>query len=232
MTDQEIRAFIAASSWFKDAPDAVLDKLTENAKIKQVYANSYIWSLGETNTELFGIVTGRVRMYVSSTMGQEFVLVDREQGAWLGEACLLDDIGRLIGARSLTPSDIMTIHRQTMLDVANEWPLLYRNLFHHSVLTSRGLYELLSGMLLYPLHARVAGRLLALAREHGQQVDDGILIDIKVSQSDFARLALGSRQRVNRIFRDWDRRGLVETRNDFLLIRDVDAFEKEMTPFE
>ncbi len=73
---------------------------------------------------------------------------------------------------------------------------------------------------------------MALAREHGHQIEDGILIDIKVSQSDFARLALGSRQRVNRIFRDWDKRGLVETRNDFLLIRDVDAFEREMTPFE
>lgn len=232
MTNQDIREFIAASSWFKDAPDAVLDKLTDNAKIKQVYANSYIWSLGETNTELFGIVTGRVRMYVSSTLGQEFVLVDREQGAWLGEACLLDDNGRLIGARSLTPSDIMTIPRQTMLEVADEWPLLYRNLFHHSALTSRGLYELLSGMLLYPLHARVAGRLIDLARDHGQQVEDGILIDIKVSQSDFARLALGSRQRVNRIFRDWEKRGLVETRNDFLLVPDIEAFKKEMTPFE
>jgi len=227
-----IREFIAGSSWFDEAPDDVLDKLADAAKIKQFHANSYLWSMGETNTEVLGIVAGRVRMYVSSTLGQEFALVDREEGSWLGEACLKDDLGRAIGARTLTPSDILVIHRQVLQEAARDWPLLYRNLFLHQVTTARGLYELLSGMLFYPLHARVAGRLMALVREHGQPVEEGILLDIRVSQNDFARLAMGSRQRVNRIFRDWDKRGLVATQGDLLLIRDLEAFEQELAPFE
>jgi CRP/FNR family cyclic AMP-dependent transcriptional regulator len=150
----------------------------------------------------------------------------------LGEACLKDDLGRAIGARTLTPSDILVIHRQALIEVVNDWPLLYRNLFLHQVITARALFELLGGMLFYPLHARVAGRLIALAHEHGQQIEEGMLIDIKVSQNDFARLAMGSRQRVNRIFRDWDKRGLVELRGDFLLIRNFELFEQELAPFE
>ena len=81
-------------------------------------------------------------------------------------------------------------------------------------------------------NGRVAGRLIALAHEHGQKVEEGMLIDIKVSQNDFARLAMGSRQRVNRIFRDWDKRGLVEMRGDFLLIKNFELFEQELAPFE
>lgn len=227
-----IRDFIAASTWFTDAPDDVLDKLADAAKIRQFHANSYLWSMGETNTELFGVVSGRVRMYIASTMGQEFTLVDREEGSWLGEACLRDDLGRLIGARTVMASDILVIHRQVVLEAARDWPLLYRNLFLHEVILCRGLYELLSGMLFYPLKTRVAGRLLALVQEHGQQVEEGTLLDIKVSQNDFARLAMGSRQRVNRIFRDWDKRGLVETRGDFLLITDLEAFEQELVAFD
>lgn len=232
MDRQAIRNFVAASTWFQDAPNDVLDTLADAAKLKQYHANSYVWSMGESNTEVFGIVTGRIRMFVSSTLGQEFALVDREEGAWLGEACLKDDLGRAIGARTLTPSDVLVIHRQTLIEVSQNWPLLYRNLFQHQVTDARGLYELLGGMLFYPLHARVAGRLMALAEEHGQPVEEGILIDIKVSQNDFARLAMGSRQRVNRIFRDWDKRGLVETRGDLLLIRDMQGFEQELAPFE
>jgi CRP/FNR family cyclic AMP-dependent transcriptional regulator len=232
MDKSAIRNFIAASTWFEGAPDNVLDKLDDDAKIKRFHANSYVWSMGETNTEIFGVVTGRVRMYVSGTGGQEFALVDREEGSWLGEACLKDDLGRAIGARTLTPSDILVIHRQVLFEVAEDWPLVYRNLFLHQVATARGLYELLGGMLFYPLHARVAGRLIVLAQEHGQQVEDGMLIDIKVSQNDFARLAMGSRQRVNRIFRDWDKRGLVEMRGDLLLIRNLELFEQELAPFE
>jgi CRP/FNR family cyclic AMP-dependent transcriptional regulator len=232
MDKPAIRAFIAASSWFDDAPDDVLDKLADAAKIKHFHANSYLWSMGETNTEIFGVVSGRMRMYVSGTLGQEFALVDRKEGACLGEACLKDDLGRAIGARTLAPSDILVIHRTVLHDVALDWPLLYRNLFLHQVVTARGLYGLLGGMLFYPLHARVAGRLMALVQEHGQQIEEGILIDIKMSQNDFARLAMGSRQRVNRIFRDWDKRGLVIMHSDRLLIRDIEAFEQELAPFE
>jgi hypothetical protein len=43
---------------------------------------------------------------------------------------------------------------------------------------------------------------------------------------------MGSRQRVNGIFRDWDKQGLVESRGDYLLIKDVDGLQREMVPFE
>jgi CRP/FNR family cyclic AMP-dependent transcriptional regulator len=227
-----IRQFIAASPWFEDAPDAVLDQLVDEASFKRFPANTHLWSMGEVNSELFGVASGRVRMYVASAMGQEFALVDREVGSWLGESAMMDDVGRAIGARTLTPVDILSIHRKVFLEMGRKWPLLYRNLFHHSAKTSRGLYELLSGALFYPLHARVAGRLLALAIEHGQPMEEGVLLDIKVSQNDFARLAMGSRQRVNRIFRDWDKRGLVVNQNDLLLIKDMALLEQEVEPFE
>ena len=59
-----------------------------------------------------------------------------------------------------------------------------------------------------------------------------MLLDIKVSQNDFARLALGSRQRVNRVFRDWASRGLVETREDHIWVRDLEQLEQEIDLFE
>ena len=90
----------------------------------------------------------------------------------------------------------------------------------------------MAGILFYPLKSRVAGRLLELAREHGETVEDGVQLDLKVSQNDFARLALGSRQRVNKIFREWNSTGLVVTRDDRLLIRDVDELEQEIDLFE
>jgi CRP-like cAMP-binding protein len=228
---QAIRDFIASSNWFEGAPDAVLDKLASAATYKEFPANSYLWSMGEVNTEVFGVLSGRVRMYVSSAMGQEFALIDREEGSWLGEA-LLDDQGRAIGGRAMTQTEVVVIPRQVMNEVASAWPLLYRNLFHHQVRTSRGLYVLFSGVLFYPLRARVAGRLLDLLEEHGQQIDGGVLLDMKVSQNDFARLAMGSRQRVNRIFRDWDKTGLVVTRDDRLLVTDTGRLEQEVEPFE
>ena len=119
-----------------------------------------------------------------------------------------------------------------MLRLADQWPLLYRNILRHNVEESRGLYVLLTGMAFYPLRARVAGRLLELIKDRGVAVDEGILLTSNLNQNDFAQLAAGSRQRVNKIFREWDKMGMIEYQSDRLLIRDVAALEREMTPFD
>jgi CRP-like cAMP-binding protein len=173
-----------------------------------------------------------VRVSISSPNGQEFALVDHDPGTWLGQPGLLGDDGRVIDARVIEPSEVLVIPREVVLAVGNDYPQLYRNLFYYTQDVLRGFHELMAGILFYPLKSRVAGRLLELAREHGKTVSEGVQLDVKVSQNDFARLALGSRQRVNKIFREWSSRGLVITRGDRLLIRDMDELEQEIDLFE
>ena len=164
MEKPAIRQFIKASPWFEGAPDAALDKLAAAASSRDYDASQCIWSLGEANTDIFGMVSGRVRISVASEMGHQFAIVDQEQGSWLNNPCLVNDLGRAVEARTLTPAQVLVIPRQVVLAIAQDWPLLYRNLFHDKVVESRSLYELLSGVLFYPLSARVAGRVLLLDR--------------------------------------------------------------------
>ncbi len=232
MEKDQLRQFIADSSWFAGAPEGVLDKLADAATASHYSVNSFIWTAGQTTRQIFGLLSGRVRIQLSSPMGQEFALIDWEPGAWLGEQVLGVDEANMLEVRVLAPADVLSIPRQVVLEAGDAWPTLYRNLFRAQWVNTRGLYEILSAVMFYPLSARVAGRVLALIAEHGQREDGGIALDIKLSQNDFARLAMGSRQRVNRIFRDWDKQGLVETRGDYLFIRDIEGLQKEMMPFE
>ena len=226
------RGIIATSPWFDGLPEAALDRLAAAAEVRPMPVNSYVYEQGLPTTEVCCILTGRVRVSISSPNGQEFALVDHEPGTWLGQPGLVGDEGRVIDARVIEPSEMLFIPRDVVLAVGKEHPLLYFNLFRYTQNVLRDFHELMAGILFYPLHSRVAGRLLALAAEHGETVDDGILLDIKVSQNDFARLALGSRQRVNKIFREWNARGLVEIRDDRLLIRDIQGLEEEINLFE
>lgn len=230
--DINCRAFIAESPWFADAPDSVLEKLAAAATLRHFCANSFVWTAGQTTSEVYGLVSGRLRISMASAMGQEFALVDWEPGAWLGEQVLGIEAPHMLEVRLLEPSDLLVIPGQVLVEVGESWPELYRNLYRANWVNTRSLYEIVSAVLFYPLKARVAGRVLALLEEHGQRVEDGFLLDIKLSQNDFARLAMGSRQRVNRIFRDWDKQGLVESRGEYLLIRDARGLQGEMVPFE
>ena len=231
-TDYDRREIIAASPWFEGVPGNCLDTLEGAATIKHLPANSFIWTAGQTTTDIYALLSGRVRINMASEMGQEFALIDWEAGAWLGEQVLGVDAPNMLEVRVLVPSDLLLIPGQAVIEVGDAWPEMYRNLFRASWTNTRGLYDILSGVLFYPLRARVAGRVLLLIQEHGERVEDGIRINIKLSQNDFARLSMGSRQRVNRIFREWDHQGLVESRDEHLIIRDVRGLEKEMVPFE
>jgi CRP-like cAMP-binding protein len=232
MDSEEIRQFIDQSEWFAGMPADVLDILVDAARFKSMDANTNLWAIGERTSNVFGIVTGRVRTAVSSEMGHEFVLNDCEPGSWLGVPSVVNDFERLIEAKTVVNSEILIIGRQAILAAAGSWPQLYHNLLLHNVQDSRGLYILLTGMAFYPLRARVAGRLVEMGREHGSELEGGVLVGLKVSQNDFARLAAGSRQRVNGIFREWEKSGLVEQRNDRLWIRDMNALEKQIVPFD
>ncbi len=93
---------------------------------------------------------------------------------------------------------------------------------------SRGIYQLLSWLAFYPLRSRLARRLVMLANDHGQQNNDGIVIELKMSQSDFALLSLGSRQRVNMILSEWRERGIVDKRSARYVILDIEALKREV----
>ena len=227
-----IRSFIQKSNWFNDIPEYLLDELVSVSKIIELPANYYVWTLGEQTSSVYGVLSGCVRTSISSAMGHEFAINDCNMGAWLGAPCLVTDGGRVIEAKTLTATSLIVIRRQYMLSLADRWPLLYRNLMRHNVEESRGLYVLLTGMAFYPLSARVAGRIVELAREQGNTVANGILLTSKLSQNDYAKMAVGSRQRVNKIFRDWEKDGLIEQQGDALLILDLEGLKRQIIPFD
>ncbi len=226
------QAIIKEADWFANLPEEALQRLADAARFSVLPVDSYIYRQGMPSKELICLLSGRARVSLSSPNGHEFALVDHEAGTWLGLPALVGDEARVIDARVIEQSDVLVIPGEELLAIAADFPQLYRNLFLAAMEILRDFHLLMAGILFYPLRSRVAGRLLALVEEHGNPVDGGTMLDIKMSQNDFARLALGSRQRVNKIFRDWTVRGIVATRGDYLFIPDVAALEQEIHLFE
>ncbi|KAA1194323.1 Crp/Fnr family transcriptional regulator [Pseudohalioglobus sediminis] len=232
MQDINPRQVIESGSWFQGLPGSALDQLAAAAVIRELPVLSYIYEQGLPTREICCLLSGRVRVSISSPNGQEFALVDHEQGTWLGLPALMGDQQRVIDARVIESSRLLVLPREVVLAVGDEHPVMYRNLFYHNQEMLRGLHVLMAGILFYPLRSRVAGRLLDFARDHGKDTAEGLLLDIKISQSEFARLSLGSRQRVNKVFREWSERGIVITRDEYLLIPSIENLEGEISLFE
>lgn len=199
------------------------------AEMRDYDAGEFVYRTGEKTSKVYGVVTGRVRASLSGPDGQEFAVTDMENGYWFGEPTLGCDEPRIMDARVFEPSKIICLNKRLLLEVAEANPTMYRNLFHYQVQRTRAVTELMGGMLFYPLSARIGFRLITLAEEYGEARDGGVYVNTRMNQNDFARLSMGSRQRVNKILRSWNERGLIESQGDSYFIPNLDALRLELT---
>lgn len=230
-TTPDIEGLIRTSPWFGDLPSALIERLVKASHLKQLNKNEYLFSAGEQTSDIFCLYSGRIRLSTGDSEGQIFAITDLEPDYWFGEAALVHSKQRIIGAEAKEPSSLVSLPRNIVLDVANQHPLIYRALFHEHVKRTRALYELLNGMLFYPLRSRLAGRILDMARENGEQTPEGTFLNVKLNQNDLARLCFGSRQSINKILREWYALDIVVMHEQRYLIKDIDSLKKEVADY-
>jgi len=204
-----LETVILQCPWFIGAPDSAFETLIAAARLKQFEQKNYLYRLGEEGEFVYGVVTGFVRIKISSLHGQEFAITDFSSNSWLGEFTLTNQPARMFEAQVLNNSTIIQIPKRVVKTLAEEHSVIFQNLFLAQAEKTLQMCELLGGMLFYPLSARLAGRLLWFAQNFGVQTHEGILIDKKMTQQELAELTRGSRQRVNKIIKEFEDEGIL-----------------------
>jgi CRP-like cAMP-binding protein len=221
----QIENAINQCEWFEGAPKSVFETLLKAARVKHFESKTFLYRLGEEGEFVYGVLRGFVRIKISSVQGQEFAITEFSRNAWLGEFAIVGEPASMFEAQVLEGSTIIEIPKRLVKKLAEENKLIYRNLFLAQTKRTLQMCELLSGMLFYPLSARVAGRLLWFAQHYGQKTDNGILIEKKMSQQELADLTLGSRQRVNKILNKFEQEHILTLASRTFWVRDIEALK-------
>ena len=225
--DHDVVAVIARSPWFEGLPDDAHQQLATAARVRSYRKGSYLFAAGETSTNVYCILSGRIRLLITSALGQEFAITDLHSEAWLGEQFIATDIRIALNALISEAATILLVPCNVLIEVGESHPRMYQKLFIETMQRSRGINRLISGMAFYPLKSRLAGWLLKLLDEHGHESAAGVTLDVNLSQNDLAQLSLGSRQRVNKILSEWRDQEIIELQGNRYLIRDKNALVAE-----
>jgi CRP-like cAMP-binding protein len=207
---KETRFSLRRARWAKEVSDEALDRMLEHATAKSFARDSFILRHQDCDHGFFGVLSGQVRLSIPAETGDEFIFWDLRKGSWFGSTTLIDNSPTSYNARALVDSEIIEIPRSAVAKAAKMFPEIYKALFADQALYTRMMYKLITSILFYPLKSRLAFRLLVLIKMHGHRKGPSAYFKTSMSQSDFANLVNGSRQQVNRIFRQWDDDGLVK----------------------
>lgn len=118
-----------------------------------------------------------------------------------GELALIDGGRRSASALALQPTSLLAIARTTFLDILRDHPALADALLRSLGGMVRSTLERASDFVLLDLQARVAKVLLDLAALGGAEVAAGVVVDLRLTQSDLASMVGVSRPTVNQILR-------------------------------
>lgn len=213
---------------FRGLTDAQLSKLGTILYRKSFPAGAEIITAEQPGEVLYVILEGSVKVHIEQPDGSDVVLAVLGAGELVGELSLADSLGRSASVVTLEKSTLLWMDRRAFRTSLGEMPTMTHNLVN--ILSTRLRLANAHAQLLSRLdvHGRVAGQLLALAREYGEIGPGGeILIPLRLTQSDLAGLVGASRVRVNQALSFYKRHNHISVDRDHrITICDPDALAR------
>jgi CRP/FNR family transcriptional regulator/CRP/FNR family cyclic AMP-dependent transcriptional regulator len=148
---------------------------------------------------LYVILTGKVKISVTSPDGQEVSLALLSAGDYFGELALLDGQPRSASAVALEPAETLTLQRADFLKAVLRYPRIAVQVMNVLSRRLRQTDAMIEDLLFLDVHGRVAKKLLELGESHGIRTPEGIRIELRLTQGELAAMVGASRESVNKV---------------------------------
>jgi len=208
MDIQAWRSRLLAGQWFSHLPPELQDSLLSNARVRRLTPGQGLFRRGDPPCGLYAVLDGSVRVGAVSEQGKEALLSLVEAPHWFGEICLFDGQPRTHDAYAVGQCTLLNVPQAVLLELLDQHPQYWRQL---ALLMSHKLrltFINLEQLSLMPAPARVANRLLLIARGYGET--DTPRRILQLPQEQLALLLSLSRQTTNQILKDLQNQGILK----------------------
>lgn len=201
------------------------DELAERLVMRRFGGGQIIFHHGDPGGLLYIITKGKVKIAHSTPDGQEALLAILGVGDFFGELALLDDSPRSATAEALATTETLTLHRTDFRRFIISNPDFAMHVLQTMAQHIRRLNRQLSDIFFLDLSGRLARTLLRLAEQHGRPGDEGIVIDLSLTQTDLAEMTGATRVSINKTLGRFRRAKWVKTQGRRFIITDRDALQ-------
>lgn len=221
MNQGQAESLLAQTRLFNGLDRATLAALAAEGHERSYRRHASIFQEGDPGDAFHVIVDGSVKVYVTSTHGEEMVLTTMRPPDTLGEVSLFDEGLRSASAEALEPVRLLTFARSTVLGLAARDPRIYESMLRGAGELLRRLTAQAADFVFLDLEGRVAKLLAESAEALGRQEDDRLALDLGLTQRELASMVGGSRQSVNQILHALEAHGLIEVDRASLIVKDL-----------
>jgi CRP/FNR family transcriptional regulator, cyclic AMP receptor protein len=214
------RKLLEKCTLFSSLDEAARRDIAAHAQLRNFGAGEPICRLDDQGDSMMAVVVGTVRISLPTIKGKEIILADLRAGELFGEIALLDGRPRSANATALTNCELMVLERRDVLPFLERNPAACLKLMEILCARIRRSDERMADIAFFNLPVRLAKTLLSY-----QPQGRGAL-KLSLSQSELAEMSGGTREKVNRCLRDWQRRGILQLRDRWTIILKPEALRE------
>lgn len=206
---------LARSALFKGVTEADLRSVAAGMGELELEAGERVIRAGATDDTVFLVAAGTVRISVSRPGATDVVIAMLGPGDVVGELSALDAAGRSADVVAMEPTRLFALTHDALDRVLAEAPQVNRNLLRLLARRVRLSTEQIQALCALDALGKVARQLLVFAEQYGEECPDGLVIPMRLTQSDLGGMVGASRERVNQVMGVLRRKRLISVGKDY-----------------
>jgi CRP-like cAMP-binding protein len=212
---------------FRGLGTEALADVVRLARDRRVVRRESFFLQGDTATDVFVLCAGRLKATQVAPAGEQVILRLVSPGEAFGALGFGAGGQYASGAEALEASHALLWDRGAFEDIAEQNPVVLRNVVRILSERMRALEQNLREMATVRAAERVAAALVRLAGQVGRRVDEGVFIAL--GREDLAQLTGCTPFTVSRLFADWEECGYLWSRREAVVLVDGPALSRHVT---
>ncbi len=200
---------------FCDLDPEALDQLCRYAKHAILKRGAAIFSRGDPGNSLIAVISGTVKISVSSADGRSAILNLIGAGEIFGEVAVLDGQARTADATANTNCEIFVIDRREFLPFVRSQPALAMKFIELLCTRLRWTSDQVEQVILQDLPGRLASALVRLTEKHQLVSGDRT---IALTQQEISEMVGMTRESINKQLRVWAARSWVRLEHGAIVV--------------
>ena len=204
---------------FESLPDQDLITILEAAKLLRLEEGNFFFLQGDPAEKMFILLAGRVRLFQTSQKGDQALIRVITPYTLFALVAMTQTQFYPVSAQAAEESEAIFWSRTELMDYVIKYPTVAINAMKIMAVQVKELQERFRQAATEHVNKRLARTLIRLGSQNGKKIDDGILIDLPLTQQELAEMAGTTLFTVSRILSRWEDQGLVICSRERVVIR-------------
>jgi CRP/FNR family transcriptional regulator, cyclic AMP receptor protein len=208
---------------FADLEPEALDQLCRYAKHSTLKRGAMLFSKGDPGNSLYAVISGTVKMSISSPEGRNAILNIIGPGEIFGEIALLDGRVRSADAIANSNCELLVIDRREFIPFVKGQPALAMKFIELLCERLRWTSDQVEQIILQNLPGRLASALLRLSEKHKSEPQSRT---IAITQQEISEMVGMTRESINKQLRAWATQNWVRLEHGAIVVLNADMLRE------